>query len=142
MRKLLPLAITLAVALPLGAQTKCTFTTTGQSCGPKLSGSEKVAGGTHIITLSVTNAPKTAHGLLVIGVQALAPPFQFPGSNCYLHLHPLIFVGINSDGKGRASRTFARHANLLGMALVQTGFEDLKHNQPLETSNAVKILCQ
>ena len=140
MRKLLPLPIALAVALPLGAQTKCTFTPTGKSCGPRLSGSEKIANGTHIVTLRVVHAPATSHGLLVIGYQPLA--FQFPGTNCFLHVNPLIFIGINSDAKGHASRTFARHQDLKGMVLVQTGFEDLKHHQPLKTSNAVKIVCQ
>ena len=48
MRKLLPLplAMALAVALPLSAQAaKCTFTPTGTSCGPRLTGSEKLADG-------------------------------------------------------------------------------------------------
>ena len=140
MRNLLPLAIALAVALPLGAQTKCTFTPTGDSCGPRLSGSERIADGTHVVTLRVVKAPATAHGLLVIGLQPLR--FQFPGTTCFLHLDPLIAIGINSDARGHATRTFARHQDLKAMVLVQTGFADLRHNQPLETSNALEIVCQ
>ncbi len=140
MRSLLSLAVAAAVALPAGAQTTCTFTPTGQSCGPQLSGSEKVEDSTHIVTLVVTDAPVTAPGLLVLGVQPLA--FQFPGTTCFLHLNPLLALPVSSDANGRMTRTFARHKDLVGTVLVQTGFEDLKQNQPLETSNALKIVCQ
>ncbi|MHC4516824.1 MAG: hypothetical protein ACYTGW_23015 [Planctomycetota bacterium] len=136
---LLPLAAALAVACPVAAQTSCTFKKIGASCGPVLSGREKVAGGTHIVTFSVTNAPKTAPGLLVLGLKPLN--FQFPGTKCYLHLDPILAFGINTDDKGKASRTFARHKDLKLTVLVQVGLEDLKHNQPLETSNALKVVC-
>ncbi len=140
MRKLLPLAIALAVALPVSAQaSKCTFTPTGASCGPKLTGSEHLADGIVIATFKVTNAPATAHGLIVFGVKPLN--LKLPG-NCFLHVEPLVAVVINSDSQGRASRTFVRpqHKPLKLTLLCQTGFA--KRNQALVTSNALNIECK
>ena len=142
MRKLLPLAVALTMAVCLGAQTtKCTFTSDGAGCGPKLSGSEKLANGLVIATFKVTKAPATAHGLIAFGVKSAN--IKLPG-NCVIHLEPLVVVVMNSDSRGKASRTFVRpqHTPLKLTLLCQTAFADPRHNQALEVSNALKIECK
>ena len=141
MRNLVTLAAVAALALPLTAQnTKCTFKPFGASCGPRLTATDVIRNGTHVMTFRVSKAPDTSLGVLALGLKTAN--FQFPGTKCFLHLEPILFFPMNSNANGQALRIFGLHSSVKIEFLAQAGFVQMKHHVPIETSNGLRVTCK
>lgn len=81
----------------------CVFTDYGSSCGPRLTGQERIVGARREVTLAVTHAAALAPGVLAVGTQRLS--LRIPGTSCFVLTNPLLVLPFGTDAHGNGAVT-------------------------------------
>jgi hypothetical protein len=120
---------------------RCSFEVYGKTCGPKMTGVEEHHQMETIVVLTVVGAHPSSLAAILFGTERLEA--QFPGTQCFLNLKPLLALPHQISERGHAELRFLLPPNITLSLLTQDAiFFRGDRGLTVESTNGLGLSCK